>query len=40
MDAYYEMYNNIYELIISDIMMPEIDGFEFAQKVRHINKEI
>ena len=40
MDAYDEMYNNLYELIISDIMMPEIDGFEFAQKVRQINKII
>ena len=26
-DAYDEMYNNLYDLIISDIMMPEIDGF-------------
>lgn len=40
MNAYDEMYNNLYELIISDIMMPEIDGFEFAQKVRQINKTI
>ncbi len=38
--AYDEMYNNLYELIISDIMMPEIDGFEFAQTVRQINKHI
>ena len=40
MNAYDEMYNNLYELIISDIMMPEIDGFEFAQKLRQINKTI
>ena len=26
--AYEEMYNNLYDLIVSDIMMPEIDGFE------------
>lgn len=39
-DAYDEMYNNLYELIISDIMMPEIDGFEFAETVRQINKQI
>ncbi len=39
-DAYNEMYNNMYEMIISDIMMPEIDGFEFAQTVRQINKTI
>lgn len=38
--AYDEMYNNLYELIISDIMMPEIDGFEFAQSVRQVNKRI
>jgi DNA-binding response OmpR family regulator len=37
-DAYNEMYNNPYDLIISDIMMPEIDGFEFAKSVRGINK--
>lgn len=39
-DAYDEMYNNLYDLIISDIMMPEIDGFEFAESVRRINKHI
>ena len=39
-DAYEEMYNNIYELIISDIMMPVADGFEFAETVRQINKQI
>ena len=39
-DAYDEMYNNLYELIISDIMMPEIDGFEFAQTVRQVSKRI
>lgn len=38
--AYDEMYNNLYELIISDIMMPEIDGFEFAQTVRQVNRTI
>ena len=39
-EAYDEMYNNLYELIISDIMMPEIDGFEFAQTIRQVNKTI
>ncbi len=39
-EAYEEMYNNLYELIISDIMMPEIDGFEFARSVRQVNKTI
>lgn len=39
-EAYEEMYNNLYELIISDIMMPEIDGFKFAETVRQVNKTI
>lgn len=39
-EAYGEMYNTMYDLIISDIMMPEIDGFEFAQTVRQVNKTI
>ena len=39
-EAYDEMYNNLYEMIISDIMMPEIDGFEFAKTVRGLNKTI
>lgn len=39
-DAYDEMYNRLYDLIISDIMMPEIDGFEFAQNVRRVNQRI
>lgn len=34
------MYNNIYDLIISDIMMPKVDGHEFAQSVREINRII
>ncbi len=38
--AYEEMYNNLYELIVSDIMMPEIDGFEFARTVRQVNRTI
>ena len=39
-EAYDEMYNNLYDLIISDIMMPDIDGFEFAETVRKVNKTI
>ena len=39
-DGYDAMYNNIYDMIITDIMMPEIDGFEFAKSVRNINKNI
>ncbi|MBQ7025748.1 MAG: response regulator transcription factor [Peptococcaceae bacterium] len=39
-EAYDEMYNNLYDMIISDIMMPDIDGFEFAETVRKVNKTI
>lgn len=39
-EAYDEMYNQLYDLIISDIMMPEIDGFEFARTVRKVNQRI
>lgn len=35
--AYDSMYGNAYDLIISDIMMPGIDGFEFAKTVRGLN---
>jgi len=39
-EGYEEMYNTLYELIISDIMMPEVDGFEFAENVRKVNRHI
>ncbi len=39
-DAYEQMYEAIYDLIISDIMMPGIDGFEFAESVRRVNQRI
>lgn len=39
-EAYDAMYNNLFDLIVSDIMMPEIDGFEFAETVRKVNKNI
>ncbi len=40
-EAYDAMYGGgLFDLIISDIMMPEIDGFEFAETVREINREI
>ncbi len=38
--AYDELYNHLYDLIVSDIMMPEVDGFEFAETVRQVNKTI
>jgi len=39
-EAYDEMYGTLYDLIISDIMMPGIDGFEFAETVRSLDKAI
>ena len=39
-EAYDEMYNNLYDLIISDIMMPGTDGFEFAETVRQVNRHV
>jgi len=38
--AYDKLHNSLYELIISDIMMPGINGFEFAKNVRRVNKHI
>ena len=37
-DAYNAMYGNAFDLIVSDIMMPDIDGFEFAKTVRELNE--
>lgn len=39
-DAYNEMYGNTFDLIVSDIMMPDIDGFEFAKTVRELDENI
>ncbi len=39
-DAYNAMYETMFDLIVSDIMMPDIDGFEFAKTVRSLNEEI
>ena len=39
-EAYDELYNSLYDLIVSDIMMPEVDGFEFARNVREVNKHM
>ena len=38
--AYDAMYENMFDLIVSDIMMPKIDGFEFARTVRELNSDI
>ena len=38
--AYDALYDNIFDLIVSDIMMPGTDGFEFARNVRELNRDI
>ena len=38
--AYDAMYETVFDLIVSDIMMPDIDGFEFVQSVRTLNENI
>lgn len=40
LEAYDIMYGDLFDLIVSDIMMPEVDGFEFAETVRGLNQEI
>lgn len=39
-EAYNAMYGNLFDLIISDIMMPGVDGFTFVETVREQNKDI
>lgn len=39
-DAYDAMYVKMFDLIVSDIMMPGIDGFEFAKTVRGLDENI
>ena len=39
-DAYDAMYKQMFDLIISDIMMPGIDGYEFAETVRTLDKNV
>ncbi|MBQ9134142.1 MAG: response regulator transcription factor [Clostridia bacterium] len=39
-DAYDALYANMFDLIVSDIMMPGTDGFEFAKNVRELNDDI
>ncbi len=38
--AYDELYEHKFDLIVSDIMMPGTDGFEFADSVRDTDKDI
>ena len=39
-EAYDAMYETVFDLILSDIMMPGTDGFEFAENVRALNENI
>lgn len=39
-EAYEKLYENIFDLIISDVMMPTTDGFTFAKEIRKINQDI
>lgn len=39
-EAYNAMYRDAFDLIVSDIMMPGIDGYEFAKTVRELNENI
>lgn len=39
-EAYDVMYKSVFDLIISDIMMPGTDGFEFVKTVRSLNEDI
>ena len=39
-DAYDALEENVFDLIVSDIMMPGIDGFEFVSNIRDLNENI
>lgn len=39
-EAYDAMYKTVFDLIVSDIMMPGTDGFEFVRTVRTLNTGI
>ena len=39
LQAYDEYKNNEIDLIISDIMMPKLDGFALAERIRKVDKE-
>ena len=39
-EAYDAMYDCVFDLIVSDIMMPGIDGFEVCRRIRANNKQI
>lgn len=39
-EAYDAMYSTVFDLVVSDIMMPDIDGFAFVKSIRALNQEI
>jgi len=39
-DAYDAMYTTMFDLVVSDIMMPGTDGFEFAANIRALNENL
>ncbi|MBQ7923628.1 MAG: response regulator transcription factor [Clostridia bacterium] len=39
-EAYDALYSEMFDLIVSDIMMPGTDGFAFARAVRELNENI
>lgn len=39
-EAFDALYEKVFDCIVSDVMMPDIDGFEFARTVRETNAEI
>ncbi|MBQ3068407.1 MAG: response regulator transcription factor [Clostridia bacterium] len=40
LEGYDALQDTTFDLILSDIMMPETDGFEFAQQIRQLNETI
>lgn len=39
-EAYDAVYENTFDIIVTDVMMPKVDGFEFAETVRETNEDI
>ncbi|MBQ7011426.1 MAG: response regulator transcription factor [Clostridia bacterium] len=39
-EAYDALYESVFELVVSDIMMPGVDGFELARNIRETDREI